>query len=74
MKILYDMVKNELQVTSYDLGVMSYYLRVESLKAWAEIQKSELKSSICEFKFTSYEFNIILRITSPNPRVTSLNS
>ena len=44
-----DMVKRELQVTSYDFQVTSYELRVENLEARVEIRK-------CEFKYTSYNF------------------
>ena len=41
-----DMIKHELRVVSYTL-------RVESLKAWAEIQKSQFKSKSYKFKSMS---------------------
>ena len=53
---LNDKVKHESQVTSCKLQATS--LQGEGLKAWAEIQK-------CEFKSTSYE----IKSTSANSRV-----
>ena len=47
------MVKTELHFTSYELRVRKLYLLVESLKTRAEIQKSELKFTSCEFKSSS---------------------